>query len=186
MNISQNSSDQPTDDASALAQWFVAEVQPHESRLRTWVRCRFPWVTDIDNLVQESFARLLKAKNAGKIDHTRSYLYATARNAAFDLGRRDQVATIQGVADLTLLSVLEDRPDAAESLSHDEELEILAAAIEALPKRCRLVVKLRKLRGRSHRQIAEQLGISENTVNAQLAKGLELCRAYLRSRGLID
>jgi RNA polymerase sigma-70 factor (ECF subfamily) len=63
-------------------------------------------------------------------------------------------------------------------------LELLAAAIEALPQRCRVVVKLRKLRGLSYQEIAQQLGISVHTVNAQLAKGMMLCREYLRARGL--
>jgi RNA polymerase sigma-70 factor (ECF subfamily) len=46
------------------------------------------------------------------------------------------------------------------------------------------VVKLRKLRGLSYQDIAQQLGISVHTVNAQLAKGMTLCRDYLRERGI--
>ena len=82
------------------------------------------------------------------------------------------------------LAVLEDSRDPAETLTHDQELELLAAAIESLPQRCRLVVKLRKLWGLSYEEIARKLGISVNTVNAQLAKGMSLCREYLRERGI--
>jgi RNA polymerase sigma-70 factor (ECF subfamily) len=166
------------------ARWFAEEVQPHESSLRHWLRGRFPALRDVDDLVQESYARLLRARRRGQVAHARSYLFATARNAACDLARRERVAAIEGVADIETLSVYEDRPDVAESLSHEQEIEILAEAIQALPKRCRLVLKLRKLRGLSHREIARRLGISEHTVNAQLARGLAQCRAFLRERGV--
>ena len=166
------------------ARWFAEEVQPHESSLRNWLRGRFPWLTDVDDLVQESYARLFRARGRGNVVHARSFLFATARNAAFDLARRERVVAIEGVADIEALSVLEDRPGVAEALNHEQEIEILAQAINALPKRCRLVLKLRKLRGLSHREIAQRLGISEHTVNAQLGKGIALCREYLRERGV--
>ena len=164
--------------------WFAEEVQPHEPGLRNWLRRRFPWLTDIDDLVQESYARILRARSEGRVGHAKSYLFTTARNAAHDQARRNQIISFESVADMGSLPVLEDRPDAAERLTRTEELEILAAAIESLPQRCRLVVKLRKLRGLSYEEIAAQLGISAHTVNAQLVKGITLCREYLRQHGV--
>lgn len=164
--------------------WFAEEVQPHEDGLRHWLRRRFPWLTDIDDLVQESFVRILQARRNGRVGHAKSYLFTTARNAVYDQARRNQVVSIESVAEMAALPVLEERPGAFETLTHEQDLEILAAAIDALPERCRLVVKLRKLRGHSYQEIALQLGISVHTVNAQLAKGMILCRAFLRARGL--
>jgi len=186
VSLPQSVSAPPASDVATSTQWFADEVQPHESRLRNWVRRRFPWVTDVDDLVHDCYARILRARRAGKVEHARSYLFVMARNAAFDLARRERVAPIEGIADLAELAVVEDGPDAAESVSREEELELLADAIEALPQRCRLVVKLRKLRGLSHEEIAAQLDISPHTVNAQLAKGMSLCREYLRQRGLVS
>jgi RNA polymerase sigma-70 factor (ECF subfamily) len=173
----------PTPRADAT-RWFAEEVLPHERSLRRWLCARFPWLTDIDDLVQESYARLFRAKEAGQIAHAKSYLFATARNAAFDLARRHHVVAIDAIADLSSLSVLEDTPDAGATLSHEQELELLARAIHALPRRCRLALKLRKLQGLSHREIAERLGISEHTVNAHLARGTALCRDFLRRHGV--
>ena len=39
---------------SDQAQWFAAEVQPHEPELRAFLRRHFPTVQDIDDLVQEA------------------------------------------------------------------------------------------------------------------------------------
>ena len=58
-------------------------------------------------------------------------------------------------------------------------------AIESLPPRCRSVVVLRKLRGLSPREIAEQLGISEGTVHLHGAKGVRRCEEFLRQRGIL-
>jgi RNA polymerase sigma-70 factor (ECF subfamily) len=165
--------------------WFLEQVHPHESVLRRWLRGRFPWLTDIDDLVQESYARILRAKQEGRVGHAKSYLFITARNAAYDQARRNQVLSIESVAEMATFPVIEELPGAREILTRDQELEILAAAIESLPRRCRLVVKLRKLRGLSYQEIAQQLGISVHTVNAQLTKGMTLCRSYLRRNGVV-
>lgn len=165
------------------ATWFASEVQPHETALRAYLRERFPSLLDIDDLVQDSYARVMRAWALGKVTQPKAYLFATARNLALDLFRRRQVVTFEAT-DLARLPVVEDRPDAAEAASQAQELELLAEAIEALPERCREIFTLRRLHGWSHREIAAKFGISEHTVNAQLATGVLRCRAYLRARGV--
>ncbi|MGH7947316.1 MAG: RNA polymerase sigma factor, partial [Opitutaceae bacterium] len=165
--------------------WFTEEVQPHESGLRNWLRRRFPWLTDIDDLVQDSFAKFVRARGEGRVNgHARSYLFQTARNAAYDQARRNNIVSIESVAEIASLSVLEAAPDSAETLTRDQELEILAQAIDSLPDRCRLIVKLQKFRGLSYQEISQQLGISVHTVNAQIQKAMRLCRNFLQEHGV--
>lgn len=166
------------------ARWFADEVQPHESALRGYLRGKFPGYPDIDDLVQETYARLLQAHAQVPVRLVRPFLFTTARNAAYDFFRRRQIVAIDGIAEIDLLPVLEDRPGVAETICHDQELQLLAEAIQALPDRCRQVLTLRKIYGLSHREIARQLGISENTVNAQVAIGVLRLRAYLTARGV--
>ncbi len=169
----------------SLTRWFAEEVQPHEADLRAYLRRSFPGLADIDDLVQETYARVFRAKTAGKVSEARPYLFVTARHAACDLFRRSQTISITGLAELEHLPVVEDRPGVAEVIDHAHELEILRAAIGALPDRCRQVVTLCKLYGLSHREVAQRLGISEHTVNAQIALGVLRCRNYLRVRGMM-
>ncbi|MGH7946540.1 MAG: RNA polymerase sigma factor [Opitutaceae bacterium] len=166
------------------ARWFIEEVQPHEPELRAFLSRRFPTVQDIDDLVQESYARLIRARHTGSLVEPRAYLFTTARNAAVDLFRRKRIVFIEDLAESRCLSVVDDRPDAAETASHAQEIELLIEAIRALPERCRAVLTLRKLHGFSYRDIASRMGISENTVNAQLAIGVVRCREYLEARGV--
>lgn len=167
------------------ARWFAAHVQPHEPELRAFLRRHFPTVQDIDDLVQEAYVRLIRAHHAGSIVEPRAYLFTTARNIACDLFRRRQPISLEGLAEKDRAAVVEEGADAAETASHAQEIELLVAAIHALPTRCREVVTLRKLHGMSYRDIALRLGISENTVNAQLALGLVRCRRYLAAHGVV-
>jgi RNA polymerase sigma factor (sigma-70 family) len=166
------------------SRWFATEVRPHEAELRAYLRGKFSAHPDIDDLVQETYARILHAREHASLGSAKAYLFSTARNAAFDYFRRRKIVSIENTAEIELLSVFEDRPGVAETVCHNQELQLLAEAIQALPKRCRHVLTLRKLHGLSHREIAEKLGIAENTVNAQIAIGVLRLRDWLRLRGL--
>jgi len=169
---------------SENARWFEAEVQPHEASLRSYLRNLFPSLPDIDDYVQESYARLIRAKEKGRISYVKAFLFTTARNAALDFFRRRKVVSIDGVADLEALSVTDERPGVAETVSKQQELDLLAEAVRTLPDRCRQVLTLRLLYGLSHKEIAADLGISNHTVKAQLAKGMRRCADYFAERGL--
>ena len=52
---------------SENTRWFAEEVQPHEPSLRSYLRAVFPSFPDIDDLVQESYARLIRARETGTV-----------------------------------------------------------------------------------------------------------------------
>lgn len=170
--------------ATDHSRWFAEEVQPHEQALRAFLRGRFPGLPDVDDLIQETYARLLRARVAGQLREVRPYLFATARNAAIDLLRHQKTAATDSLGNIERLPVVEERPDAAETVAHEQELAILHEAIAALPPRCREILVLRRFQGLSHREIAARLGISANTVDAQLCLAVFRCRQFLLLRGV--
>lgn len=153
--------------------------------MRAYVRVRFPTLTDIDDLVQETFARILRAQQAGRVRSPKSLLFTTARNTALDQLRRERVARIAGFPDIEQLSVAEDRPGTAESLSRDQELRLLEEAVQALPARCQQILVMKKLQGLSYAEIGARLGIKPNTISAQLSIGVLRCRDYLAAHGVL-
>jgi RNA polymerase sigma-70 factor (ECF subfamily) len=167
------------------SRWFAEEVQPLEPALRAYLQARFPTLGDFDDIVQESYTRLLKAQATGGVRSTKAYLFTTARNIAFDLFRRRGAKPTEAVTDLVELTVLEDRPEVGEQLDQSYELEVLADAVRALPDRCRQVLMLRYLDGLAYKEIADQLGISPETVKVHMAKGMRRCAAYFAERGLL-
>lgn len=161
-------------------QWFKDEVQPHDTSLRAYVRGRFPAVRDVDDVVQESYLRIWQARARHPIQSARAFLFRIARNLALDIVRHDRRSPIKVVTDLSHLFVIDDRPDAAAAASRQQEIALLVDAIDALPARCREIFILRKLRGVSQKDIAARLGLSEQTVQVQAARGLRRVADSLR------
>jgi RNA polymerase sigma factor (sigma-70 family) len=161
------------------SRWFIAEVHPHESSLRSYLRGSFPTVRDVDDVVQESFLRVWKAGAARRIGSARGFLFTVARHLALDLIRSQKRSPIVTVTDLSSLFVLTNGPDAADAASRAEEIELLVEAIDSLPPRCREIFILRKLQGVAQKEIARRLGLSEQTVQVQAARGLGRCGQFI-------
>ena len=169
---------------SETNRWFTEEVLPHETILRAYLRRKFPTLTDVDDVVQESYLKIVRARLDGRLQSARGFLFTVARNIALDVFRRRRTQMPNGIVENDPADVVEDRPGVAENVCRDQELQLLAAAIEALPLRCRQVLKLRKIYGLSHKEIAAQLGISERTVNVQIGLGVKRCAHYLEAHGV--
>ncbi len=90
------------------ARCFSAEVQPHEAMLRAWLRGRFDAWVEVDEIVQESFARVLAAHRAGTLRAAKPFLFATARNLALDRLRRHDIARTDSLGEIDALNVLDE------------------------------------------------------------------------------
>ena len=168
---------------SELFRWFAEEVQPHEAALRSWLRGRFPGLQDIDDVVQESYTRLLRARETGSIACPRAFLFVTARNLALNHRRHQRHVQPEGVAEIDPLRVLDDSTAIPDSVAGAEDLRLLTQAIASLPARCRQIVTLRKIYGLSQKEVAARLDLSEHTVESQGSVGLHKCIAYFRRHG---
>lgn len=164
--------------------WFAEQILPHEMALRAWLRSRFPALPDIDDVVQETYARVLQAHSAGHIAAAKSFLFTAARNLALDYLRHGEVLGLKPLTESHESHVLEEAPRVSEAIGRKQELELLTQAIQSLPARCQKVLTLRKIYGLSQKEIAAQLGISENTVEAQVRNGVRRCTEFLARLGL--
>ena len=169
--------------ASNHARWFAEEVLPHEPALRGYLHARFPSLRDIDDLVQESYARLLRAHDTGPIACAKAFVFVTARNLALNHLRHQAHERPDGLAEISAASVLDDGKGVQETVARAEELQVLIEAIQSLPERCRQIVTLRKIYGLSQKEVAARLGIAEHTVEAQGGIGLRKCVEYFRAKG---
>ena len=171
------------------SRWFSEHVQPHERALRAYLSKRFPTLPDHDDLVQETYARLLRVEDPGRLVHPKAFLFTTARNAAIDLFRRRNVHPHESLVEtdgLIALPLLDVPPTVVETMERRHRCETLTEALRALPERCREVMLLRYLDGCSGKEIAEQLGISLGTVKGHLFKGVRDCARFFEARGLVE
>jgi RNA polymerase sigma factor (sigma-70 family) len=147
--------------------WFEQEVQAHEPILRAWLRSRFCAAHDVDDVIQESFLRVLQARQATEIASPKAFLFATARNVVFGRARRQKASREKPLAETDAGDILDETADVPHHVARAQELELLKRAIQSLPPRCREILTLRKIHGLSQREVAAQLGIAEHTVEAQ-------------------
>lgn len=177
------------------ARWFTEEVQPHDASLKRYLRRSFPAVHDVEDLVQESYLRVWRRQLVHPISEVtgsvtasvKSFLFQVARRLAIDALRRRRASPIAPdvVPDFESSSVVDHGPTSRDAACTQQEFELLLDAIDALPARCREVIILRKLQGRSTAETAEALGISEETVHVHTRRGLHRVQEALRRAGVI-
>lgn len=165
------------------SQWFLEEVVPHEADLRAWLHARFPAVGDVDDVVQEAYTRMLRAYASGPIVNPRAFLFVTARNISLNRIRHSRYEEPVGVKSIDPLSVIDEAVIPSETAEISEEVQLLIHAIQLLPKRCRQILTLRKIYGYSQREVAQKLGISVHTVEAQGSIALRKCTQYFQRMG---
>lgn len=170
--------------ASPQSRWFTEEVQPHEPALRAYLHRRFPGARDVDDLVQESYLRVWRAREIGPIASAKAYLFTTARHLALALFRRPKIFSHIPVTDPAASGIIQEGADVIEQVSTTQEVALLLDAIDVLPNRCREIFILRKLQGLSQKEIAAQLGLSEQTVQVQVGRGARKCAEFLRRQGV--
>ena len=170
----------PSDSESG--RWFAQHLQPHEPMLRAWLQSRFSTDVDLDDIVQEAYLRVLRARDAGPMQSPKAFLFATARNLVLDQVRRRQVVRFEPLAETDCSSVLDEGEGIPETIARNQELETLTEAIQSLPDRCRQIFTLRKVYGMAQPDIAKKLGVSAHTVSAQLTIGLHKCTEFMQRR----
>ncbi|MBE7537466.1 MAG: sigma-70 family RNA polymerase sigma factor [Opitutaceae bacterium] len=166
------------------AEWFAAELRPHEPMLRAWLRSHFRAADQIDDVIQEAYLRVLRARAQGEVRAPKAFLFVTARNLMLMHLRHCEVTRIDPLTERDFEGILDDRADVAAEVARSQELEMLTQAIQSLPTRCRQILTLRKIYGLSQKEVAAELGISEHTVEAQGTIALRKLGEFFAGRGI--
>ena len=161
----------------------MAELQPHEPMLRAWLKARFRSATDIDDIIQDAYIRVLRSRAEGEVRSPKALLFVVARNLMLMQFRHREVRREDALTDFELAGIMDESPDVADAVARSQELELLTLAIQSLPERCRQILTLRKIYGLSQKEVAAELGISEHTVEAQGTIALRKLGQYFARHG---
>ena len=159
--------------------WFRREILPLEGELRGYIRRLTRDAAATEDLLHDTFARIIAAEGWREIDSPAGFAIRTARNVVYDGLRRQQVVSIEFVADVGAFGLVDEQADPEETLVARDELRRLRAIVEALPAQQRRVFTLRKVYGMSPQAIAEKLGLSVSTVEKHLVKAVRTCAEAL-------
>lgn len=131
-----------------------------------------------NDLVQELFASLWTKRENLKLTSTLSaYLYTSIRNGVLNIFEHRQVESkyIDSLA-----AFADDYIAATDHLVREKQLmEIIEREIAALPPKMREVFELSRKSHLTHKEIAEYLCISEETVKRQVKNALKILRIRL-------
>jgi len=152
--------------------WLARQVMPHEPGLRGWLARRGIADCDIDDIVQETYAKLVTLASVEGIRDPRSYSYQIAWSVHVTNLRRANVIPIKIIPQAEQSNIAAPEPSPEQIVGDRGELEQLAAALANLPDKCRAVFMARRVEGLSHRETAEKFGISEKTVEKHMARGI--------------
>ncbi len=158
--------------ASEVDVWFVREVLPLESVLMQFLRRNWSNKSEIADMRQEVYVRVYEAAQRQIPKPAKPFVLTTARNLMINRVRREQVVSIEAVADLDSLGVAADVPGPEAVAIGKDTLRRVQSALDRLPERAREVVVLKQIEDLSRQEIAARMGISEETVKWHLAKGM--------------
>jgi RNA polymerase sigma factor (sigma-70 family) len=161
--------------------WFMHHILPHEPALRNWLSRRSTY--DVEDIVQESYAVLAERERVDDILNPRAYLFQVAHSLVVRNIRRARIVPIHAVEDLGLLDFADEAATPEQSAIAHDDLRQLARVIASMPGQTREAFVLRRIRGIPQREIASRMGLSENTVEKHIARGLRWLEDWYASGG---
>jgi RNA polymerase sigma factor (sigma-70 family) len=154
------------------ALWLARHVLPAEPSLRAWLRRKRLSEDEIDDLVQETYAKLASLDSVDAIRDPKSYAFQVARSIFVSRIRQAHIIPIRAAADLAELAIASTEGTPEDIAQARDELQELAQALAILPIRCRTAFLLRRVDGLSQRETALHLGISEKTVEKHMSHAI--------------
>jgi len=152
----------------------ISEVVKREgSRLRNFIRRRVADPRDAEDVLQDVFYRLVEANRLlMPIDHVTGWLFRVARNRITDLFRKKKPELFSDAAsedeegESLQIEDLLPSPDAGPEALYFRNLLLdeLELALDELPDEQREVFVAHELEGRSFKELAEETGVSVNTL----------------------
>ena len=133
-----------------------------------------------EDMVQETYLRLLQHPEPASINNPRAYLYKVAANVSFDHHRKESVRGRYTETDETEPDNLVSPLPGPEALMEGEFLlRNCLAALKTLPEVYSHVFLLNRIDGLTHSEIADALQLPHRTVERYCAKALAHCFSHV-------
>ena len=161
---------------------FAEEAGSVRRWLIRYFRRRVRDVAEIEDMVQDVFARIVARDSPAAVEHLGGYILKTASSVLADRARfrSSHAAAMHVTFDSELHG--EDEIDPARVLDGKEELHAATACLLGLPERTRTVFILRRLEGQRFRDIASHLGISVSAVEKHMVRAVQHLSVEMEKR----
>ncbi|WP_370679493.1 sigma-70 family RNA polymerase sigma factor [Comamonas sp. GB3 AK4-5] len=147
----------------------------HHGWLQSWLRRRLGNSCDAADLAQDTFVRILRARDVGVLQTPRAYLTTVAKGVLVNWYRRQ--ALEQAYLEALALLPEPEAPSPEQRALVLETLNEIDAMLDALPPLVRRTFLLSQLDGMKYEDIAQQLGVSLSSVKRYMAQAFRQCLA---------
>lgn len=161
-----------TGDLREKGRWLARNVLPHEPMIRARLRRIHVYGLEIDDIIQETYARIVSLPSFGSIRYPKQYAIQTATSIIIDHIRHSRVISIKSNGNLEQLDIATPEAGPEEQLEFREEIAEVARFLARLPHVTRETLILRRVEGLSQQETADRLGISVKTVEKHMARGV--------------
>lgn len=129
---------------------------------------------DIEDLIQKIFVIIWeKRENINPEKSFNNYLFTIIRNEIYDFLKKKAITEYYND------QIFAEIEETNEDIEIKKLVEIIYSLIEKIPERRRQIFMMNRDLGMTYRQIATELGISENTVDTQIRNSLNYLRTEL-------
>lgn len=146
----------------------------HQGWLYDWLRRRLGCSETAADLAQDTFVKLLsKPRRIDNIPGARGYLRTVAGRLCIDFWRRKSI-------EKAWLETLAERQKPIELSVEDNAIILetffqIDAMLQRLPQKVATAFSLSQIEGKTYRQIARELGVSERTIKNYMAQAMYEC-----------
>ncbi len=135
-----------------------------------------------EDVTQTLWLRIQRISDPAAIKDKRAYLYRLALNLTSDQMRSRKRGAALFDASVDDARMIDTAPTTETLIIHRQRLDMLAAAIDELPPRCREVFILRRVEGLTPAEVADRLGIAPNTVAKHVRYAISHCQKRLADK----
>ena len=145
---------------------FRDDILPLKDKLfRLALRITFDRA-EAEDIVQDTLIRVWdKREEWSRMDSVEAYCLTVARNLAIDRSQKKEAQNVE------LTPETQEMPDALvpdRQMEQSEQLSIVHRLINGLPEKQRSIIQLRDIEGKSYKEIAEILRLTEEQVKVNL------------------
>ena len=151
--------------------WLARNVLPHEPLIRARLSRVHVYGLEIDDIIQETYARIVSLSSLESIRYPKQYALQTAASIIIDHVRHSRVISINSTGDMEQLDITSPEAGPEQQLEFREEIAQIAYFLASLPETTRETLILRRVEGLSQQETANRLGISVKTVEKHMARG---------------
>ena len=130
---------------------------------------------EAEDVVQDLFTYLWRSRQEVRVQESvKSYLFTSVRFRALNVLKHKMIERKHGAS---LMAFIEDLQNSDYSEEEMQRVEQIKEVLQTLPAQCRTVFTMSCLDGKKYKEIADELGISVNTVKSHVMKAYRDIRA---------